>query len=166
MVHLSVQRVLVLARVHESAVLKTVVLEHTLLGLSDAEGLDDSLILQFQTCLCSTILHQAQHLHVKDWVLDEAPVTTHVFVLDLSLTHIALVLNFDELGVDDETKDLYDVANYLVCGDGLDKTDRVLGLEVSHLIFDVADHFEVTCAKMELGIDIEIVADFSQGVFD
>lgn len=165
MVHFSVQWVLVLARVHKSAVLEAVVFEHTLLGLSDTEGLNDSLILEFQTCLCSTILHQAQHLHVKDWVLDEAPVTTYIFVLDLSLAHIALVLNFNKLGVDYETKNFYDIANYLVCGDGLYQTDCVFGLKVSHLILDVADHFEITCAEMELRIDIKIVADFSQCIF-
>lgn len=55
--HFSVQGILVLARVHESAVFEAVVFEHTLLCLSDIESLNDPLILKLQARLSSTILH-------------------------------------------------------------------------------------------------------------
>lgn len=102
---------------------------------------------------------------MKDWVLDEAPVTTHVFVLNLSLAHVTLVLNFDKLGVDYEAKNFNDVPDYLVCWDSFYQADRVFCLEVSHLILYVADDFEITSAKMQLRIDIKIVANFSQCIF-
>jgi hypothetical protein len=102
---------------------------------------------------------------MKDWVLDEAPVAAYIFVLDFSLTHITLVLNFDKLGFNYEAKDFNDVANYLVCGDSLNETDCVFGLKVGHLILDMTDDFEITCTEMQLRIDVKIVADFSQCIF-
>lgn len=54
---------------------------------------------------------------MKEWVLNEATIATHVFVLDFSLTYIAFVLYFYKLGVDNKAKNFDYIPDYLVCRD-------------------------------------------------
>ncbi len=43
----------------------------------------------------------------------------------------------------------------LVCGDCLDELDLVLGLEICHLVFDLANDLEVVATEHQLDIDVD-----------
>ena len=53
-------------------------------------------------------------------VFDDASISANGLIADISATHLALVLNLDELDVGDEAEHFDDMANDLVSWDGLD----------------------------------------------
>jgi len=88
-------------RIHKCAVPETVLLEAGLVLLSHSESLQSPFILQLQTGLAGSVLHQAEHLHVQLGVPDDAAIPAHVFIGNVSPADIALVLDLNELSVDD-----------------------------------------------------------------
>lgn len=48
------------------------------------------------------------------WVFDEAAVPANIFIVDLRFTHVAFVLDFDEIDLNDEATDLDDMSNDVV----------------------------------------------------
>ena len=87
-------------RIHKCAVPEAVLLEASLILLSHSESLQSPFILQLQTGLAGSILHQAEHLHVQLGVPYDAAIPTHVFIGNVSPADIALVLDLNELSVD------------------------------------------------------------------
>lgn len=105
---------------HERAMLEAIVLELALVFFSDTEGLQTSFILKFQTGFGCTVLYQTQHLNKQVRVFDDASISANGLIADISATHLALVLNLDELDVGDEAEHFDDMANDLISWDGLD----------------------------------------------
>ena len=97
-------------------------------------------------------------------VLDDAPVPTNGLVRDVRAANFALVLNLDELDVGDEAKHFDNVPNNLVCWDRLDKLDLIVGLEIGHLVFNLADDLEVGGAEHELHVDVNRDGDLAHRV--
>ena len=89
------------------------------------------------------------------WIFDDASVSANGFIADISATHFALVLNLDELDVGNEAEHFNDMADNLVSWDGLNQLDLVVSLEISHLIFHLANYFEVVTAKHQLDVDVD-----------
>ena len=135
--------------------LQAIILELALVFLSDTEGLKTSFILQLETGFGSTILNQAQNLDKQVWIFYDASVSANGFIADISATHFALVLNLNELDVGNETEHFDNMADNLVSWDGLNQLDLVVSLEISHLIFHLANYFEVVTAKHQLDVDVD-----------
>ena len=53
-----------------------------------------------------------------------------MLVGDVSFAHVALQLNLDELGLDDEPQHFDDVAHDMIRRDRLDQTYRIFGLKI------------------------------------
>ena len=89
------------------------------------------------------------------WVFNNASISANGFIADISATHLALILNLDELDVSDETKHFDNMADYLVSWDCLNQLNLVVCLEVSHLILHLANYFEVVTAEHQLDVDVD-----------
>ena len=48
------------------------------------------------------------------WVFDKATISANIFIVDLRFTHVAFVLDFDEIDLNDEATDLDDMSNDVV----------------------------------------------------
>ena len=89
------------------------------------------------------------------WVFNNASISANGFIADISATHLALILNLDELDVSDEAKHFDNMADYLVSWDCLNQLNLVVCLKVSHLILHLANYFEVVTAEHQLDVDVD-----------
>lgn len=89
------------------------------------------------------------------WVFNNASISANCFIADISATHLALILNLDELDVSDETKHFDNMADYLVSWNCLNQLDLVVCLKISHLILHLANYFEVVTAEHQLDVDVD-----------
>ena len=100
-------------------------------------------ILQLKASLGGAILNSTKYLYEKARVLDDATASAHLLILNVQVAVLALVLNLNELDVSHKTQHFYDVTHYLICWDRFNKLNLIFCLEVSHLVFNLADDFEV-----------------------
>ena len=100
-------------------------------------------ILQLEASLGGAILNSAKDLYEKARVFDDATASANLLILNVQVAVLALVLNLNELDVSHKTQHFYDVTNYLICWNRFDKLNLIFCLEVSHLVFNLADDFEV-----------------------
>ena len=112
-------------------------------------------IFQLKTCLGRTILYEAEHLDDELGVLDDATVATDRFVGDIRAADFALVLYLDELDVCDEAEHLNHMSDDLIGRNGLDQLDLIVGLEVSHLVLNLANYLEVGHTEHQLDVDVD-----------
>ena len=54
------------------------------------------------------------------------------------------------------------MAHNFVRGDGLDQRYHVVGLEITYLFLNLADDFKVVDRELELGVNIDLIADLPQ----
>ena len=155
--HLFKHRVMTLRWVHKSAVLQTVVLEQALVLWCHAEGLQAAFVLELETGFGCAVLDEAEDLDEKVWVVDHTAITADGLTADVSSAVLALVLDFDELDVSDEAQDFDHMPDDLVSWDRFDQLDRVVGLEVSHLVLDSSNDFEIRGAEHQLHVDVDSV---------
>ena len=59
-------------------------------------------------------MHDAQYLKVEHRVLNEAPIPANLLIADLSLAHIALILDFDEVDLHNKSTYFNHIPNYLI----------------------------------------------------
>ena len=150
----------------ESTILKAVVFEETLVLLCHSKGLHDSFILQFEGCLGCSILHLAKSLHVELRGVDEATTPADRLIVQVAVALITFVIDFDELYFCDEAEDLDDVPHDHVSWNGLDELNCIVRLEISNLVFDFTNNSEVVHIEHELCVDIDLIRDLSQSIFD
>lgn len=93
-------------------------------------------------------MDKAKHLEVQLRVFDDTPISAHVFVCDISSTNITLILNLYELGVNNSSEHLQDMTHNFICGDCLDKSDLIVSLEITDLLFNTPNDFEVVDAEL------------------
>lgn len=124
----------------ECTLLKTIFFEKALVLLGNIERLDSPFVLELQTSLSSTILNVTQYLHLQLGVLDKASIPTNILVLNLSTAHIAPVLNFDKLMIDDEPTNFNNIADNFVGWDAFDKCNPIIGGKVIDLITNLTDN--------------------------
>ena len=103
-------------------------------------------------------------MEVQHWVLDEAPVAAHVFVIDLAFAHVALVLNFDEVDIDDEAAHFDDVPDDGIRGNRFEQLNAIVGSEVIYFFLHAPDHFEIVLEQLLLHIDVQIVRNLAQSI--
>lgn len=125
--------------------------------LCDSKGRDHAFVFQLERGLSRAILYVAKHLHLKDCFLDQAAIPTDLLVLHICAAHVTLELNLDKLRLHNEPQHFDDVPDDLVRRNCLNQTYRVLGLEVSDGVLDVADHAERVQTELQLGVDIDLV---------
>lgn len=150
----------------ESSILQTVVFEKTLVLFWHSEGLQNSFILQFEWSFRSSILHLTQSLHVEFRVIDKATAATDWLIVEICIAFITLVVNFDELDFSNETKYFDHVSYDLIWWNCLNQLYSVIRLEVSHLVFDFPDNSEICNIEDKLHIDINLVRNFPQCIFN
>ena len=122
------------ARVLESSKFEAISFKHSLLFLSDLKCIEHSLVFELETGFAGAVLHNAKHLQMQDGVLDDAARGAHLFIVDVTTTLVAFVLNFDEICINDKAEHFQDVAHDLVCGNRSNQHDCISRLEVSHLL--------------------------------
>ena len=142
---------------HEGSILQTVVLEHPLVLVGDAESLQASLVLELKTGLSCAILHQAEHLHRQHRITHNAAIPADGLIGELAAAHFTLVLDLDELDISNEAQHLDNVPHDLVRRNRLDQLYLILRLEIAHLVPYLPNHLEVVAAEHELHIDIDRV---------
>ena len=134
--------------------------------LSHSKGLHDSLILQFKGCLGGSILNLAESLHVELRRVDEATTPADGLIVQVAVALITLVIDFDELHFCDEAEDFDDVPHDHVSWNRLDELNCIVRLEISNLVFDFTNNSEVVHIEHELCVDIDLIRDLSQSIFD
>lgn len=154
------------ARVHERAILQTVLLTLLLIGHRDVECFDSSLVLQLQTGFGGAVLDHAEHLDEEKGLVDGAAISADVLVVDFLFAHVALVLNLDEVDLADESAHFYDVPDDVVRGHRLKQLHPIVECEVVHFLRHLSDHLEVRTEQLKLHVDVQVVRDLAQAVPD
>ena len=54
----------------------------------------------------------------------------------------------------------------LVSWDRLDELNSIVSLEISNLVFDFTNNSEVSHIEHELSVDVDLIRDLSQSIFD
>lgn len=98
------------------------------------------------------------------WVFDKATISTNIFIVDLRFTHVAFVLDFDEIDLNDEATDLDDMSNDVVWGYGFNQLDSIVGSKIIDLFFYTADQFEVGPKQLQLYVDIKVIRNLSESI--
>lgn len=98
------------------------------------------------------------------WVFDKATISANIFIVDLRFTHVAFVLDFDEIDLNDEATDLDDMSNDVVWGYGFDQLDSIVGSKIIDLLFYSADKFEVGPKQLQLHVDIKVIRNLSESI--
>ena len=87
-------------------------------------------------------------------ILDDASIAADSLIGDLIATHLAPVLDLDELDVRDKAQHFDNMADDLVGGDRLNELNLIVGLKVGHLVLDLPNDLEVVAAEHNLHIDV------------
>ena len=95
---------------------------------------------------------------------DKATISADVFIVDLRFTHIAFVLDFDEIDLNDETTHLNDMTNDVVLGYGFDELDSIVGSKIVDLFFYSADEFQIWSKQLQLHVDIKVIRNLSESI--
>jgi len=99
-------------------------------------------------------------------ILNEAAIPAYLLILSLSLTDIALVLHFDKIDINDDSANLDNMPDQVICLDSLQQCQGGIHLEVTYLIFDLSDDLQVLRVVEKLHIDVKFVGDLPQGICD
>jgi hypothetical protein len=100
-------------------------------------------------------------LHKEDRVLDRAPIVANLLVCDVDLAHIALVLDFDKVNVNNDAAYLHDVSDDVVCLNGFKQSQLRISLEITDLVLDLANYLNISGIKLHLCVHIQLVRDLS-----
>jgi len=100
-----------------------------------------------------------EHLNDENWILNEAAIPAYLLILSLSLADIALVLHFDKIDINDDSANLDNMPDQVICLDSLQQSQGGIHLEVAYLIFDLSDYLQVLRIVEELHIDVKFVGD-------
>ena len=104
-------------------------------------------------------MHLTEHLNDEKWVLNEAAIPAYLLILSLSLADIALVLHFDEIDINDDSANLDNMPDKMICLDSLKQCQGRIHLEVTDLIFDLSDYLQVFRVVEKLNIDVKFVGN-------
>lgn len=107
-----------------------------------------------------------EHLNDEKRILNEAAIPADLLILCLSLADIALVLHFDKIDINDDSANLDNMPDQVICLDSLQQSQWGIHLEVTDLIFDLSDYLQVLRVVEELHIDVKFVGDLPQGIGD
>ena len=102
-------------------------------------------------------MHQTQRLYEQNWVLYDTTTSADLLIGNVSLAHLTLILNLDELALSDKAKDLDDMADDLISWYRLNQLDLIVRLEISHLVLDLPNDLEVVDREHQLDIDVDLV---------
>ena len=128
------------------------------------EGSEGPLVLKLQGGFRSAVLNKAEDLKIELRIPNNTPVAADVFISDVGAADITFVLDFDELGVHNSPKYLQNMTDNLIRRNSLDQRYHVVGLEITYLFLNLANHFEVIDRKLQLRVDIDLIANLSQCV--
>lgn len=103
-------------------------------------------------------------MHDQNRVFDEAPVSAYLLILCLGLADITLVLNFDEVYLDDDSANLNDMSDDVVCVYSFKESQWCISLEITDLIFYLTNHLQILWVVEKLDIDVEVVRYLPEGI--
>jgi hypothetical protein len=83
--------------------------------------------------------------------------------LCLGATHVALVLNLDEVYLSHYSTEFDDVPHDVVVWDGLQQSQLSTRLEVIDLFLHFSEQVQVTWVELELSVDVKVVGHLAQG---
>lgn len=81
----------------------------------------------------------------------------------LGATHVALVLNLDEVYLSHYSTEFDDVPHDVVVWDGLQQSQLSTRLEVIDLFLHFSEQVQVTWVELELSVDVKVVGHLAQG---
>lgn len=87
-----------------------------------------------------------------------------MLILCLGLADITLVLHFDEVDLNDNSANLNDVSDNMVCVNGFKESQGSISLEITDLILNFAYHLQILRVVEKLDIDVEVVRNLSEGI--
>ena len=113
-------------------------------------------------------MNLAQSLHVELGIVYKATTSANGFIVQVSVTFIALVVDLNELDLSDEAENFDHMPHNLVSWDGLYELYSVVSLEVCHRtgVFDLSNDSKVCYIEDKLDVDIDLIGNFPQCVFD
>jgi hypothetical protein len=109
-------------------------------------------------------LDKAEYLQVQLGVLDNTTVSAHVFICNVGSTHITFILNLYKLSVNDSSEHFQDMSHNFICGNSLDESDLIVSLEITDLLFNTPNDFEIVDTELQLSVNINLVTDLTQSI--
>ena len=109
-------------------------------------------------------MDKAEYLQVQLGVLDNTTVSAHVFICNVGSTDITFILNLYKLSVNDSSEHFQDMSHNFISGNGFDESDLIVSLEITDLLFNTPNDFEIVDIELQLGVNINLVTDFTQGI--
>ena len=103
-------------------------------------------------------------MHNEKRVFNEAAIPAYLLILSFSLADIALVLHFDEVDLNDDSANLDNVPDQVICLDGLQQSQGGVCLEVTDLVFDLSNYLEIFGVVEKLDIDVKVVGHLPEGI--